>query len=283
MISVICVYNNKRLLDDWLLKSLNNQSVKYELITLDNTSRQFKSAAQAYNHGGKKASGNHLMFVHQDVCLCPDSCLENTEEILDGLTNFGAVGAAGIAEGCKRVFSNLRQGPSLLEPLSFIHIDSPAKVQTLDECLIIIPKSVFDTLSFDEKMCDDWHLYAVDYCLSAKKLGFDIYAIPMTIQHMSIVNVAETTSQLIRRFGIFPKGYYQTLKKILNKHRYFVKKIYPTTGNWRTGRFLVLQRIWTIIPLVFIAFLIKIGIRYLWRKSGLKYYWGKLRKQRVNL
>jgi len=277
MISVICVYNNEKILNDCLLKSLRNQPVKFELITIDNTRGEFKSAAAALNYGGNKATGKYFMFVHQDVTLCSDSFLEDAEKVLDGLTNFGTVGIAGKHEGSKRrVFSNLKQGPSQLEPLGFIHINSPVKVQTIDECLIIIPKSVFDILPFDERVCDDWHLYAVDYCLSAQKLGFDNYVIPMMINHISGGNVAKTTSQLIRRLGYFPKGYYRTLKKILNKHRYFVKMIYTTTENWHTARSLLWQRIWLTIPEVFIRYLTKIGIRYLWRKSGLKYYLGKL-------
>jgi hypothetical protein len=37
MISVVCVYNDKEILKKYLLKSLKNQSVEYELILIDNT------------------------------------------------------------------------------------------------------------------------------------------------------------------------------------------------------------------------------------------------------
>jgi hypothetical protein len=47
MISVICVYNNKKILDEWLIKSLQNQTAKFELITIDNSRGDFKSAADA--------------------------------------------------------------------------------------------------------------------------------------------------------------------------------------------------------------------------------------------
>ncbi|MBT9147284.1 MAG: hypothetical protein DDT32_01038 [Syntrophomonadaceae bacterium] len=45
MISVVCVYNNEDILNDWLLKSLKHQTVEFELITIDNTRNTFKSAA----------------------------------------------------------------------------------------------------------------------------------------------------------------------------------------------------------------------------------------------
>ena len=56
MISIVCVYNNERLLADFLLDSLNRQTVHYELITIDNTENQFASAAQALNCGGRRST-----------------------------------------------------------------------------------------------------------------------------------------------------------------------------------------------------------------------------------
>lgn len=56
MISIVCVYNNQDILNDWLLKSLKNQTIKFELIKIDNTRNTFKSAEEALNYGGKKAN-----------------------------------------------------------------------------------------------------------------------------------------------------------------------------------------------------------------------------------
>ena len=58
MISIVCVYNNERTLKNVLLKSLENQTVEFELITLDNRDNRFKSAAEALNDGGAKAKGD---------------------------------------------------------------------------------------------------------------------------------------------------------------------------------------------------------------------------------
>ena len=66
MISVICIYNSRELLEKYLLKSLNIQNMDYEQILVDNSSKKFASAAEALNYGGKKASGQYLICVHQD-------------------------------------------------------------------------------------------------------------------------------------------------------------------------------------------------------------------------
>ena len=81
MISIVCVYNNQDILNNWLLKSLKHQTVEFELITLDNTRNTFKSAAEALNYGGKKAKGKYIMFVHQDVDLSSDTWLEDVEKM----------------------------------------------------------------------------------------------------------------------------------------------------------------------------------------------------------
>ena len=94
MISIICVYNNKEILENYLLKNLSTQSVEYELILIDNTNGKFKSAAEALNYGGKKANGNYLMFVHQDVDLCSNNTLDYIENILESISNLGIAGSS---------------------------------------------------------------------------------------------------------------------------------------------------------------------------------------------
>ena len=98
MISIICVYNNERILRNCLLKSLSDQKTDFELITIDNTENRFRSAAAALNWGGKQTAGDYLMFVHQDVDLCSDSWFDDIEALLDSLPDLGIAGVAGVRE-----------------------------------------------------------------------------------------------------------------------------------------------------------------------------------------
>jgi predicted O-methyltransferase YrrM len=246
MITVVCVYNNERLLYKCLLNSLENQTVNYELILVDNTQGQFKSAAEALNYGGKRAHGDYIMFVHQDVELSSKSWLEETERILHGLPNLGIAGVAGKSSG-KGIITNILHGDPPKEA-GKIHIREPIKVQTLDECLVIVPKNVFANLKFDDKTCNRWHLYAVDYCLSAKEHGFDIYALPSIIYHKSRGIKPKTKLRLVLDFGEYSKDYYLILKKVLRKHKNHYKRVYATTGNWNTSLPLILQRVRQVMP-----------------------------------
>ncbi|MCE8424423.1 MAG: hypothetical protein J5U17_01420 [Candidatus Methanoperedens sp.] len=256
MISIVCVYNNERILTDYLLKSLHDQTVEFDLIKVDNTSGSFKSASEALNLGGKKAKGKYIMFVHQDVDLSSNTWLEKVEKILDALPNLGIAGVAGTKDekGVMSVIEHSDPPKSAGE----IYIKKPTKVQTLDECLVIIPRSIFIELHFDEKICDDWHLYTVDYCLSCLGSGFDVYAIPVYIYHRcTSVETKKNRIQIICDIGYLPEGYYKTLQKLLNKHKKNHRYIYTNFGRWDTSYPVIPQKIWPLI---------KAGITYPGRK-----------------
>lgn len=51
MVSLICCYNNLQQFQA-MKKSLENQTVEYELIGIDNRANEYKSAALALNVGG---------------------------------------------------------------------------------------------------------------------------------------------------------------------------------------------------------------------------------------
>jgi GT2 family glycosyltransferase len=241
MFSVICIFNNKEVLDNLLLASLKEQASPYELILLDNTTLKYKSASHALNRAAQDAKGDYLMFVHQDVSLVSRYNLEYAEEILARLPNLGAAGAAGRAQNGG--YSIMHHGVPPKPVPNYSGMTKPICTQTLDECLIMVPKSVFKTIQFDEKTCDNWHLYTVDYCLSLANLGFNIYVIPMYVYHQSLGGHNANILQDITHLGPYPAGYYQTLKKLITKHKSHYRNIYTTTGNWNTYLPLLLQRI----------------------------------------
>ena len=222
------MYNNEEILNNYLLKSLKNQITNYELILIDNTQKKFESAAEAFNQEGKKAKGKYIIFTHQDVDLSSNIFLNNLEIILDSISNLGIAGVAGKSKE-KIIVSNIKEGiPPKLS--GKIQINEPVKVQTLDECLFIIPKNIFDMVQFDEKVCSGWHLYAVDYSLSVNERGLDVYVVPASIYHKS---TGES----------FSKEYYGILKKLLDKHRKNYKMVYTTMGNWNSEYPLSIQKI----------------------------------------
>lgn len=232
MFSIICVYNNEKVLNDYLIKHLETQNKNYELILLDNTSKKFVSAAKALNYGANKAKGEYLMFAHQDFDLHGDTWLKEAEKIMINLEDVGIAGIAGRSQEKGWTITNIKEGipPKYISPEK---IKEPIKVQTLDECLFIIPKTIFKLIKFDEEVCDDWHLYAVDYCLSIKNIGYEAYVIPLSGYHKSH---ADSLSG----------GYYLTLRKLLKKHGNY-ETILTTMGDWSLSYPLIIQKYFYLI------------------------------------
>lgn len=243
--SVVCVYNNRQILTDYLLQSLQQQDAEYELILVDNTQGLYESAAKALNWGARDAGGQYLMFVHQDVRLSSPSWLSDAEQMLDQIPDLGMAGPLGVRgdmRGRRRLVTNVTYGVPAAELPNALQVAGPEQVQTVDELLLIVPNSVFHRLQFDESVCDDWHFYGVDYCLSAAELGFNAYALPLPTHHRHLGIDNTNLFRIILGMGLFAPGYYRTLGRMLNKHRRRFAKVYAGTGEWDARYPLMLQR-----------------------------------------
>lgn len=217
--SIICVYNNRQKLIQFLLASLKNQLGSFEIIAVDNRMGIYRSAPKLLNEIARKAYFDTLLFVHQDVSFTSSSWLVDVQETLNTLGHYGAAGVAGssssgvkscVWHGCPPLFSGGEQ------------CDRPIRVQTLDGCLLIVQKSTFVKTGFDENTCDGWHLYVADYCLDLGRISLPIYVLPHRIYH-------ESTGPKD------PATYESSLKKLLKKHNDHVANIHLTIGNWVSG------------------------------------------------
>ena len=232
--SIVCVYNDEKILNGWLLKGLKSQDSAAELILVDNTGGKFKSAAEALNYGGAKAAGEYIIFAHQDLLLEEADWLRRAEAYLRPLPDLGIAGVAGMLPtpslglwkvGTAPVENRLglvASGPAKTRFLCGTVVSAPTLVQTLDEQLLIIPAAVFARVKFDAAACGDWHLYGTDFALSAGNLGLRVYVLPLPGYH--------------RSQGVMSGPYFTTLKKLLKKH-YASRSIFTTCGSWHTNLF----------------------------------------------
>ncbi|KUK05244.1 desulfoferrodoxin family protein [Methermicoccus shengliensis] len=246
MISVVCVYNDAEVLRRYLLPSLDAQSARHERILIDNTTGAFRSAASALNHGGERARGEYIMFVHQDVALLGEHWLDSAESLMEGIDDLGIAGVAGMSEQGR---SNRERGRNVIvhgEPPMVWDwgnpIEEPERVQTLDECLAIVPAHVFRMLRFDEHTCSSWHAYVVDYSLSVQRMGLCAYAMPLPVHHASLGVRRKGLLELLMSLGSsYPEDYYDTIERMLRKHAH-LPRIYTTCGEYSTRMPLMLQR-----------------------------------------
>jgi glycosyltransferase involved in cell wall biosynthesis len=246
--SIVCVYNNRKILNQYLLESLKKQTIPYELILVDGFSKKYNSAADALNSGGEQAAGRYIMFVHQDIQLGNARFLEDSLWYLDELPNLGIAGIAGKSPASTNIVSNSYNGTPPWK-LSTNCIREPVMVQTLDECVLVIPRARFETTRFDPVTCNDWHLYGVDYCLTMKSIGFDVMVLPTGVYHLSDGDSMNS-------------AYFSTLERLITKHRAGTPVITTTVGIWSTSSPVSYQKLKSIIGSYWFSFY-KSGTKYL--------------------
>jgi hypothetical protein len=216
--SIVCAWNNRETLDRFLLASLRNQTFPYELLLIDNRNGEFKNAARILNETARNAKFDRLIFIHQDVALNSPDWLSNVWKTLSRRGRFGAAGAAG--RNSKGMFASVTHGhpPQSACPEQ---PKRPVRVQTLDGCLMIVPKNIFLKQGFDEEICNGWYLYIANYCLDLHRRRLKAYVLPHGIYHESM--------------GPADPAVYESAKEnLLKKHRNDFKTVYTTIGIWKT-------------------------------------------------
>ena len=241
MISIVCVFDNRETLEAHLLSNLSEQTVEYELILQDDAASDYGCAARALNEGAKQASGDLLVFAHQDVRFLSPTFLGDLQKMMAALGDCiaGVAGTLRTPDGGGETLTSVMHG-SLLRPAGKA-ISRPESVETLDECFLAVPARIFREQSFDEETCDDWHLYAADYCLSAAARNLGAHVLPLPLQHRS---TGGTTNPLRALWGLgnLPRAYYRSLDRLLHKHR-DRGRIHVTGEAWRTDESLMRQRL----------------------------------------
>lgn len=235
MISLVCVYNSEAVLKYALQRSLEGQTATFQSIMLDNRHARFKSAAQALNCGGRQATGDYIMFVHQDMWLATNTWLEDVESILKTLPALGVAGVAGTTDTGPNHFERLKFSLAGLDDIpegTGGYVQSPVEVQTLDECLLFVPRTVFERQPFDEETFDGWDCYGADYCLSALKNGLRVYVVPAPSSHCCTRSRHETWEF---------QGLLKYQRRLHRKHRGAFRRIHTWMGTisyramaWRT-------------------------------------------------
>lgn len=216
-ISLITVYNNKDKLKEMLDSATIQKNVEIDYVLIDNTENTFLSASSALNFGVRQSAGDVLCFSHQDIVFLDDSQLNKIYDyaINNPNTIFGPAGVVSREKDkTAPMLSSMCEGEYKSR---YNSLTSPSDCFTLDECLIVCHRSCMEKISFDEVVCDGWHLYGVDLCLQAHLTNeINVVAFPMNIWHKS--------------HGNTDKAYFITLNKVADKYKDSFKQINSTNG-----------------------------------------------------
>lgn len=161
-VSIIICYNNKELYAEQL-RYIEEQSIKndIEVIGIDNCLNVYKQAAKALNDGAEKAIGDVLIWMHQDILLTDKFVIEKIRDFLLQQNSTCLLGVAGVKSDSQEVYSAITETRDHLVRYSY-PISEPIEVASVDECCLAMKKSDWINNRFDEKTCNDWHLYGVE-------------------------------------------------------------------------------------------------------------------------
>ena len=184
-ISVICCWNNSQQYQTFV-DSLKKQTVRVKVIGIDNRKQQFTSCSCALNFALDKVDTKYVIFAHQDILLQQENVIEKYISYLEMINENSILGVAGSTFDPPYMKTNiLVKDKNQLEYGGSYRVKEIEKCDTLDECFFGGYTKYFKENLFDEKVCNAWHLYAVELCLRAKCNGGTVYVCDIPMIHYS--------------------------------------------------------------------------------------------------
>ena len=166
---------------------------KYEIICI----RDARSLAEAFNRGIDRASGDILIFSHDDIeFLNPKVWFSRLAGHLDHADVVGVagtkrlVGGAWAQAGPPYNFGKVAENDGQKAKYHVLMFSTPAPlvmgIQAVDGCFMAVRRSVIQELRFDERTFDGFHCYDIDFTFSAYSMGFKVaVATDLAILHAS--------------------------------------------------------------------------------------------------
>ncbi len=215
-ISIVCCYTSKDKLS-YLARSLDRQDLPVERVFVDNAEGQFSSASCALNYGASRSTGDLILFCHQDIKFKHNDSLRRLVAELSILNSGDVGGVAGAISG--KTFTRITHGNDEEPyPIEASFPNESIRVETVDECLIILPRTTWENHRFNEDVCDGWHFYGVEQSLFALANNRNVYVFDADVNHLS-------------SRGSIDNSYFRALRRIMKAFKQF-DYISTTVGYW---------------------------------------------------
>jgi GT2 family glycosyltransferase len=193
----------------------------FEYIRIDNRNNSYGICA-AYNKGVKHATGEILVFMHEDVF----SMEGNWGNVLISKFKDETVGLVGVA-GTQYLFAEYPSWVTAGRPFIKGHVihelnngkeyyltvfdwqEKDVDVVAVDGLFFAIRKSLFDTIKFDQQTFDRFHFYDLDICMQIHRTHRLLVTWDLLLKHQSGGSFDESWKMYAARFqekyrGILP-------------------------------------------------------------------------------
>lgn len=192
--SIIICSRNKAIPEPLQRSIAETIGVEYEVIVIDNSSKGY-SIFSAYNEGVRRSKGEILCFCHEDILFHTPSWGTSIQKVLSD-ESIGVVGVIGShflprapmywwsSPFISQYSVNNDKGVvQLNDNREFFH-GAIADVVTVDGVCFFVPRSLFDSIRFDDRTFQGFHLYDMDICMQVQALGKRVCVTDvLTIEH----------------------------------------------------------------------------------------------------
>lgn len=214
-ISFICCYTNESMLEDMKHSTECLKDYDIEWVLIDNKNNCFTSAAEALNYGFSQSTSDFVVFLHQDIILYDQITID---KIVGAVEQGYIAGFAGRKVDGGKVVSCFTDGQNKNRVYDYDFGDNDwIEVLTCDECFIAMSREIYAKVGgFDEINFDGWHLYGVDFTLTAAEKNIPVVVVPANAWH--------------RSYGTMNKDFDRYKNVLRKKYKSSYSKIYYPCG-----------------------------------------------------
>lgn len=201
MISIIICSRKVDISDELKTNIATTIGCEYELCVIDNSSNSY-NIFTAYNEGVKRAKGDVLCFVHEDVVFHTDNWGVDVTDLFLENCNIGAVGVVGGQYLSRNKVAWWDASPMIGEIIqgstdkfgkysaifdSNGRVKNVTDVVAVDGCFLCIRASLFhNNIRWDDVSYKGFHLYDVDIAMQIIDKGYRVCICPgLLIEHKS--------------------------------------------------------------------------------------------------
>lgn len=184
----------------------------FEYLRIDNRNNSY-SLCSAYNAGIRKATGDIVVFMHEDVFFMEgnwgkvlESKFKNSETGLIGVAGTQYISANNPAWVlCGRPFirghviHELNNG-SVYNLTVFNHNRNDSRVVAVDGLFFAVRRSLFEKIKFDDITFDGFHFYDLDICMQIGKTHNLIVTWDILVKHLSGGSFDDSWKKYAARF-----------------------------------------------------------------------------------
>ena len=198
---------------------------EYEVVVIDNSKNEY-SIFSAYNEGVRRAKGDILCFMHEDILYHTEGWGEKVSKLLEDST-IGLLGVGGAhmlpsapmywsaTPFISEYFHNSDHGIIDYCIQETYMKNGLADVVVVDGLCMFVRSEMFLRIRFDAESFSDFHAYDIDICMQVQKIGLRVCVSNVLLVEHAWSEMSMRNQSYVNRFEKSLDIFYQKWKDML--------------------------------------------------------------------